>query len=112
MRGLTAIRTCWGAALLIAPGAVLGALPHQQIDRPARVFARLLGARNVAQAALIARRPTQRWIPAGVAVDATHAATMVALALLRPDRRKLALANVATASAFAVAGVHQAKARA
>ncbi len=111
MSPLIVIRVAWGAALLLAPGRVLRALPHQQIDRRARVFARVLGARDVAQAALIARRPTRGWILAGVAVDATHATTMVALALLRPGRRKLALANLMTASAFAIAGVHQATGR-
>lgn len=114
MSPLTAIRAGWGAALLIAPGAVLRDLPHQRIDRPARAFARVLGARQLAQAALAGRRrgraSSRGWILTGAAVDATHAATMLALALLRPDRRKLALANVALASAFAAAGVHQARA--
>ncbi len=38
-------------------------------------------------------------------MDAIHAATMAALAALRPDRRKLALTNVVTATALAAAGV-------
>lgn len=111
MSHLIILRAAWGAALLLVPGRVLRALPHGQIDRPARGFARVLGARDVAQAALIARRPTRGRILTGAVVDATHATTMVALALLRPDRRKLALTNVATASAFAIAGVHRAAGR-
>lgn len=110
MNRLTLVRAAWGAALLLAPGRVLSALPHQQIDRSACAFARVLGARNLAQAAVIARRPTRGWILAGAAVDATHATTMVALALLKPDRRKLALTNIATAGAFASAGLHRARA--
>jgi len=110
VRGLTAIRACWGAALLIAPGAVLGALAHQQIDRPARAFARILGARDLVQAATIARRPTRGWILGGAAVDATHATTMVALAWMLPDRRRLALTNAVTAGAFAAAGLYEARA--
>jgi len=110
VRGLTAIRTCWGAALLIAPGAVLGALPHQQIDRPARAFARILGVRHLAQAAIVSPQPTRGWILAGAVVDAIHASTMVALALLLPDRRRLALTNVVTAGAFAAAGLYEARA--
>lgn len=109
MSRLTLVRAAWGAALLLAPDRVLSALPHQQLDRPTRVFARVLGARELAQAAIIARRPTRGWILAGTAVDATHASTMVALALFEPDRRKLAVTNVATATAFAVAGLHQAR---
>jgi hypothetical protein len=48
---------------------------------------------------------------AGAAVDATHALTMLALALLAPDRRRLALTNVATATAFALAGMREARQR-
>ncbi len=109
---LTAIRAGWGAALLIAPGAVLGELPHGRIDRPARVFARVLGARQLAQAGIAAspRGSSRGWILAGAAVDATHATTMVALAWLLPDRRRLALTNAATASAFAAVGLLQARA--
>lgn len=109
MSRLTLVRAAWGAALLLAPDRVLSALPHQQLDRPTRVFARVLGARELAQAAIIARRPTRGWVLAGTAVDATHATTMVGLALLNPDRRKLALSNVVTASAFAVTGLHRAR---
>ena len=110
MRALSAIRAGWGAALLIAPGAVLRELSHQRIDHSARVFARILGARDLAQAAIAQRRPGRGWIFAGAAVDATHAATMVALAALRPDRRRLALTNAATAIAFAAAGLYEARA--
>jgi len=107
---VTAVRAAWGAALLIAPNAVLRYLPHQRIDRAARMFARVLGARDLAQATIVGWRPTRGWILAGAAIDATHASTMLALALLMPDHRRLALTNAATASAFVAAGVHQARA--
>ncbi len=110
MSPVTAIRAAWGAALLIAPNAVLHYLSHQRIDRPDRVFARVLGTRDLAQAAILSRRPTRGWILVGAAIDATHASTMLALALLMPDRRRLALVNAATATAFVAAGVHQARA--
>jgi len=109
LRLLTVARALWGAALLIAPGAVLGDLPHQRIDRPARAFARVLGARHIIQAAITSRRHTRSWILAGAALDATHAATMAVLAGLRPDRRKLALSNTAAASMFAAAGVAESR---
>lgn len=102
---LIAVRVLWGTALLTAPEAVLRDLPHQRIDRPARTFARVLGVRHLIQAALTSRGATPGCVQAGAAVDATHAATMAVLAGLRPDRRKLALTNVATASALAVAGL-------
>lgn len=112
MSPVTVIRAGWGAALLVAPGAVLGCLPRQRIDRPARAVARLLGARQPAQAAIAdsARGSRPSWLLAGAAVDATHAATMIVLAMRIPDRRRPALTNAAMATAFALGGVAQATA--
>jgi hypothetical protein len=106
VRLLIGLHVCLGLPLLIAPGKVVGALPHQRIDRPVRVFARILGARHLAEAAVLARRHTHDWILAGAAVDATHALTMLLLAWLRPARRELALANVAGATLLAACSVH------
>jgi hypothetical protein len=39
---------------------------------------RVLGARQLLQAAITARRPTRRALELGAAVDAVHAATMMA----------------------------------
>jgi hypothetical protein len=63
----------------------------------------------VGQTAIMARHHTPKWILAGAAVDATHAATMALLAAVRPDRRKLALTNVASATMLAVSGVYEAR---
>ncbi|MDQ6806636.1 MAG: hypothetical protein M3065_17100 [Actinomycetota bacterium] len=108
-RALIAVRALWGTVLLIAPEVVLGDLPHQRVDRAARGFARVLGARHLTQAAITSRDATLGWVVAGAVADAIHAATMAALAALRPDRRKLALTNVATATALAAAGVAEAR---
>lgn len=104
-RLLTAVRALWGIALLIAPEAVLGELPHGSIDAPARTFARVLGARHLLQASVCVHHHGRRWILAGAAVDGVHAATMAVIAALSPERRKLALTNVAIASALAAAGL-------
>jgi len=106
VRVLIGLHVCVGAPLLIAPELIVGALPHQRIDRPVRVFARILGARHLAEAAVLARRHTHDWILAGAAVDATHALTMVLLAWLRPARRELALSNAAGATLLAACSVH------
>jgi hypothetical protein len=105
MAALVGLRVVAGAALLIAPGAVLGDLPHQRIDGAARAFARILGARHLVEAAVLWRDHTHRWVLLGAGVDATHAATMLALAVARPDERRLALTNAVTASALAGAGL-------
>lgn len=104
-RALIGVRAVAGVTLLLAPGAVLGDLPHRRIDGAARAFARVLGARHLLEAGMLWRRHSHRWILVGVGIDATHAATMAALALARPDERGLALTNALTASALAGAGV-------
>lgn len=109
MRPLTAIRTAWGAALLVAPGAVVRRVPHQRLDRRARAVAHALGGRDLAQAVIVGRHHTRTWVLAGTAVDAAHATSMVALALLAPKRRALALMNATAATAFAVAGAYDAR---
>ncbi len=108
-RALLFVRVLWGTVLLIAPEVVLRDLPHQRIDRAARGFARVLGARHLTQAAITSRDGTHGWAVAGAVVDALHAATMAALAALRPDRRKLALTNFATATTLAAAGLAEAR---
>ncbi len=108
-RALIVVRVLWGAVLLITPEVVLRDLPHQRIERLARGFARVLGTRHLTQAAITSRHGPRGWMVAGAVVDAIHAATMAALAALRPDRRKLALTNVATATALAAAEVADAR---
>lgn len=106
VRLLIGLHVCVAAPLLIAPGRLLGDLPHQRVDRAARGFARVLGARHLVEAAVLARRHTHDWILAGAAVDATHAVSMVLLAWLRPARRELALASAASATLVAACSVH------
>src|SRR5579884_567209 len=109
LRLLVGIRVVIGAGLLIAPDTLLGDLLHQRIDRPERAFARILGARHLAQATIIARHHTREWILAGAVVDASHATSMALLAAVKPDRRKLALTNVVSATMFAASGVCEAR---
>jgi hypothetical protein len=105
MAALIGVRVVAGTALLVAPGRVLGDLPHQEIKGAARAFARILGARHLVEAAVLMRDPSHRWALLGAGVDGLHAATMFGLAATRPDERRLALTNAVTASALAVAGV-------
>lgn len=91
------LRAGWGMLLIAAPSetlrAVAGTAPHPV----ARQVARLLGARELAQAFLI---NNQRRAMIGSAVDELHAASMVALAVSQPKWRRLALASAAIAGAF------------
>jgi hypothetical protein len=68
------------------------------------VYARLLGARHLVEAATLWRRTTPTVMRAGAAVDAIHAAS--ALALVKTHHHpRLATLNVASASTFALLGV-------
>lgn len=94
---LLVIRTAYGAVLLLAPSGALAALTRSQIDRRALRLARILGARELVQAAVIERNPTRGRQLAGAGVDALHAASMLALARIDRRRRRLALHNALTA---------------
>ncbi len=103
---LVGLHLCVGVPLLIAPGTLIGDLPNQRVDRAARLFARVLGARHLAEAAILARRHTHDWILAGAAVDAAHALSMILLAWLAPAPRELALSSAAGATLLAGYSVH------
>ena len=103
-RGIELIRAVWGAALLVAPGAVLSGALRADPDPRAVVVARILGARHLAQAALSGLRPTRETLMLGVGVDAIHAATAVGLAAADPHRARAALADALVAAGWAAAG--------
>jgi hypothetical protein len=110
VRWLTAIRAAWGGVLLTVPGLILHRLPEQPDSGLVAAVARILGLRHLVQAAIVARDPTRERILAGAAVDAAHATSMLALAVLRPDHRALGLADAAVASTFTAAGIREARA--
>jgi hypothetical protein len=64
--------------------------------------ARLLGARELAQAELTRRRPTREVLLAGAGVDLLHAASMAGLASADPGRRRLAVHNATSATLLAL----------
>ncbi len=109
VRSLAGVRLIYGSALLLAPDAVLAERTNGPIDRRAVLVARVLGARQIVQAVVVRRKRSRGWILGGVAIDATHAATMLLLALNDRRRRTLATANALGATAFALVGLRQAR---
>lgn len=105
---MTATRTLYGSALFLAPGKVLRPLSHEPIDEHMQTFGRALGARHLLQAIIVDRHSSKCGWRAGAVVDAAHAVTMVTLAALKPQRRRLACANALAAAAFAAAGIGEA----
>jgi hypothetical protein len=96
-------RAGYGAALLCAPGPMIGVVTGQPPSRRARQVARILGIRHLTQAAVTARNPGPEVVALGVIVDLLHAASMFAFAAAVPDLRRAELADALAATALAVA---------
>ena len=104
-RLLAAGRMLLGALLLAAPETVLGRLSGRRAAVGERRAARLLGVRNVVEGAVVASHRGRGWLLAGAAVDSTHVLSMLALAAVRPEHRRLATASALVATATATAGL-------
>ena len=102
---LFGLRGIYGAVLLLAPRRALAELARAPVDMPATIVARVLGARELAQAELVRRHPGRAAQLTSAGIDGIHAATMFALAAADRGRRRLALHNGATATALALASV-------
>jgi hypothetical protein len=102
MRLIVVARLVVGAACLTAPGPLLRAVrAPDHADLRVRGVARVLGLRLVTQGALDAAWPGYpRRL--GVAVELTHAASMVPVAALRPDHRRAATTSASVATALAL----------
>jgi hypothetical protein len=110
VRWMSVARAGYGATLLCVPGPMITALTGMPVSGRERAVARLLGARQLTQAAVCGLMPTRGLIQAGAAVDGLHAASMMALAGAKPGLRRALLAETAIAGALAltaVAGVHR-----
>lgn len=104
-RPLELLRGVWGLTLLTAPATALRLLDARaEHDHRALVVARVLGARQVVQAAWSGAFPTRGVLAVGAWVDAAHSLTGVALAVADPKRRRTAATDATVAAAFAVAG--------
>jgi hypothetical protein len=96
-------RAGYGAALLCAPGPMIGVITGQPPSRRACQVARVLGVRHLAQAAVTALNPGSEVVALGVVVDLLHAASMFAFAAVVPGLRRAELADALAATALAVA---------
>ncbi|MGI8417978.1 MAG: hypothetical protein ACR2P2_17600 [Nakamurella sp.] len=91
-------------ALLFAPRPVLEHLHHLRVDTKSVVIARVLGARQLSQAALSGIRPSPEVLAMGVWFDTVHALTAIALMLADPSRARAAATDAAVAGLWAVFG--------
>jgi hypothetical protein len=100
-RLLLACRAAFGAELVMAPGPLLRLLGGEPADGRAVLVARILGARQLAEAALLWRFGGRRTMRLGALVDLIHAGTAAAAAAADARHRRLAAINVLTALALA-----------
>ncbi|MGH3196250.1 MAG: hypothetical protein ACRDOH_03430 [Streptosporangiaceae bacterium] len=105
---LPVIRGVYGLALLSGPGPLIR-LADGPGDGRARGAARVLGARQLTQAALTAPEPSATTLALGVEADLAHAVSMLGLAVLDRRRRRLGYADAVVATAFAAVGVFVAR---
>ena len=102
MRAATVARLVLGGACLAAPETVLGAVgAPDHSDRRVQVIARILGLRLVLQAGLDAARGRSTR-DLDVAVELTHAASMLPVAVIWPWHRRSASVSAALATGIAV----------
>lgn len=106
---LTAVRASYGAALLWSPGALTQAAAGHPGGRGIRTTARVLGFRQLVQAGITGGDPSARALMVGAATDATHAASMVALAVTDSRSRRAAVLDALAASSLAALGLHAAR---
>jgi hypothetical protein len=102
---LNMVRAGYGAGLLLLPESVLARLARLPLDRLDVTVARVLGVRQLAQAAVLHRRPDLT-VP-GAVVDGLHAASMVAVSRLDgdADHRTLAARDARSAGLLTLLGL-------
>ncbi|TFV53227.1 hypothetical protein [Blastococcus sp. TF02A-35] len=101
-RALSGAGLLAGLALLARPGAVAAAVAPR-FPRERLWVARVLGARLVAQHALVLAAPEPAVVRAAAAVDGLHAASMLPVLAL-PRYRRFALVTGGLAAAYALLG--------
>ena len=102
-RVLGAVTAAMGSVFLIWPHALANRFSRGS-STPDNAIVRVLGGRQLLQGAAQIADPKPDVVLAGIAVDAIHTGSMLALAVLRPAYRRSALTSAAVAAAAAAAG--------
>lgn len=100
VRALAAVEGIAGLALLARPDDVVRTVAPRSAQPP-RWVVRLLGARQLLQAGVIAAVPTRTVLGFSAAIDGLHAASMVPAGLRWPALRRSATVSGGAAAAFA-----------
>jgi hypothetical protein len=103
-----ATRASYGAALVLAPGAVIYLATGRFPGRRARRVAQLLGARHLIQAGVSAFAPVPAVLAVGAGIDSLHAASMLICATVGRGTRRASLTDALAETLFAAAGFRRA----
>jgi hypothetical protein len=106
---LAGARAGYGAVQLLRPAYSAEQLLGGPLDPGAVAAVRVLGARQLAQAAVSVADPSARLLGLGAGADAAHALTMALLALADPRWRRPAMVSGLIAAAFAAVGATAAR---
>ena len=98
-RALAAISGVWGLLLFARPRPIIDAL-SPELPESKHWVVRVLGARVLAQQAIVLAAPARRHVQAAATVDMLHAASMVPL-LWSPRYRRAALVSGGYAAFYA-----------
>jgi len=101
---LAGVRAGYGTIQLLRPAYSAEQLLGGPLDPGAVAAVRVLGARQLAQAAVSVAAPSARLLALGVGADGAHALSMAVLALDDRRRRRPAMVSGLIAAAFAVGG--------
>lgn len=100
MRPGDLVRVGYGLGVLIAPDRVAHALAGSELDDPARMVVRARGAVLAAQGLALLAHDSDGLRRLCLGIDTLHALSMVVLAGVDPDHRRLALTDGAVATAL------------
>jgi hypothetical protein len=103
------IRAAYGTLLLAAPAPVLRLASGRPASWRLLAVARVLGARQLTQAAVTAVEPDALCLAVGAETDLAHAISMLAWGALAGQSRRIALVDATVAGLFAVAGAEGAR---
>ena len=102
---LSWVRAGLAAGPVLFPGLADRRLIGENPGHHTRTAVRVLAARHLAQAAATALRPTNAVLSLGVAADATHALSMVAVGVCSRRWRRGAVVDAGIAAGFAAVGL-------
>lgn len=105
VRVMVLLRAGVGAALMHWPQRIASAAGGSPTPPLACLLTRVLGARQLVQATLELTAPGLLTPQRGALIDATHSATMLALAGLSPRHRRIALVSAVLAAILSGFGV-------